>query len=141
MQKVCAIFSGKHSLLFTRSALVVSRFSSHSHSIIAERLNRLSLFSVLRVAPHTYRQKSRPNGPLERDRLRKMLKHALLVFALFHIPTCADPPDHFIVKREPDEGDDDFHRQYKLSGHALLFIGLFKRLVRLPSDVPPEDIA
>ena len=40
---------------------------------------------------------------------------------------CSIEPD----ARDPDEGDDSFHRQYHLSGHSLLFIDLFKRLAQL----------
>lgn len=45
----------------------------------------------------------------------------------YEMDICSIEPD----VREPDEGDDDFHRRYKLSGHALLFIDLFKRLATL----------
>lgn len=49
---------------------------------------------------------------------------------------CSIEPD----VREPDEGDDEFHRQYKLSGHALLFIGLFKRLAQLHPEEALKEL-
>ncbi|KCZ56461.1 MULTISPECIES: SIR2 family protein [Hyphomonas] len=41
----------------------------------------------------------------------------------YDIDICSIEPD----ERGEDEGDDDFHRQYKLSGHVLHFVGLFRR--------------
>jgi hypothetical protein len=49
---------------------------------------------------------------------------------------CSIEPD----VREPDEGDDEFHRQYELSGHALLFIGLFKRLAQLHPEEALKEL-
>jgi hypothetical protein len=49
---------------------------------------------------------------------------------------CSIEPD----VREPDEGDDTFHRQYKLSGHALLFIGLVKRLAHLHPEEALKEL-
>ena len=37
-------------------------------------------------------------------------------------------------EKHPDEGDDDFHRQYKLSGHVIRFAELFRQL----ADRAPE---
>lgn len=54
----------------------------------------------------------------------------------YEMDICSIEPD----VREPDEGDDDFHRQYKLSGHALLFIDLFKRLAQLHPEEALKEL-
>jgi hypothetical protein len=42
--------------------------------------------------------------------------------------------------REPDEGDDRFSRHYKLSGHVLHFVGLFRRLAQLHPDEALKEL-
>ncbi len=54
----------------------------------------------------------------------------------YELDICSIEPD----VREPDEGDDDFHRQYKLSGHALLFIQLFRRLAELHPEEALKEL-
>ena len=49
---------------------------------------------------------------------------------------CSIEPDI----REPDEGEDRFIRSYKLSGHVLHFVGLFRRLAQLYPDEALKEL-
>lgn len=58
----------------------------------------------------------------------------------YHIDLCSIEPD------DPDDGDNQqgvatHNRQYKLSGHVLHFVNLFRRLVALDPDAARADFA
>ena len=50
---------------------------------------------------------------------------------------CSIEPDH---EKGEDEGDDSFHRKYKLSGHVLVFVSLLQRLATIDAEALLQEI-